>query len=112
MGYSLRNLAKQVEHQNLFIATKEINGIKLFYNDSDFSRLQQLYLYYLYFYNDLYMDISLKKVSEKVLDNFIREDSYSYYKRQKNPENISKKEENGIHLVFNKNKKNKNKGDK
>lgn len=104
----IRDLAKKTEQQNLFVAAKDISSIQLFKNSSELSRLQQMYLYYLYFYNDLHSDISLKKVSEKVLDNFIREDSYSYYKRQKNPEKESKKKENDIHLVFNK-KKGKNK---
>lgn len=96
----LRKLAKSIEQQNLFIASKEINGIKLFENDTELSKLQHLYLSYLYFYSDLYTDIALKKVIPNVLVNFIREDSYSYYKRNKEPEIDKKNKKNDIHLIF------------
>jgi hypothetical protein len=102
----IRQLAKQVENQNLFLSAKELNGIKIFNNDKDFSKLQQLFLSYLYFYNNLHTEIQMKEVSEKVLEDEIYEDAYSVYKRDK-PQNKGKekKSDNGIHLIFNKNKK-------
>lgn len=100
----IRKLAKQIGQQNIFLASKEINGIKIFDNNTEFSGLQQIYLSYLYFYNNLYMDISMKRVTERVMNNSIREDSYSYYKKEKEPNKDLKKKEKDIHLVFKKQK--------
>lgn len=104
----IRELAKKVESQNLFAASKEINGIYIFDNKREFSKLQQLYLFYLYFYDSIYSNIALKKVSEKVLDNSIREDSYSYYQKNKKEEKDKPKNDHDVHLVFKRNKKRKN----
>jgi hypothetical protein len=97
--YIIRELAKKVENLNIFAAAKELKDIKIF-NDIELGGLQQLYLFYLYFYDSIYTDITMKKVSKKVLDNFIREDSYNYYKRQKDPEDYSTKKETDIHLIM------------
>lgn len=106
--FTIRKLARKVENINLFSAAKEINGIYLFKNRMDFSKLQKIYLSYLYFYYDLYLDINLKKIKESVIGNEIDEDAYSYYKREKPEDNTGKKKERDIHLVFSKNKKKKN----
>ncbi len=104
----VRKLAKQIENQNIFSVCKELSSIKLFENDKNLSNLQHQYLSYLYFYNDLYMDIALKKVSDKVLNNEIFEDAYSYYKKNKKEDTKDKKNrEHDVHLVFRKNKKRK-----
>ena len=76
----LRKLAKRHDNLNLFAAAKEVNGIRLFNNEINFSKLQNSFLSYLYFYYNLFQDIYSKKVSEKVIDNEIYEDAYSYYK--------------------------------
>jgi len=94
----IRKISKRPEQQNIFSVAKELNGIKLFKNEIDFSHIQQIYLSYLYFYYDLNMDIVLKKIDEKSLKNFIREDSYSYYKKNKEPESNTK--DNNLHLVM------------
>lgn len=86
----IRKLAKKNNILNQFIASKEINGIKFFINEIDFSRLQDLFLSYLYFYHSLYQDIYSKKVSEKVMNDIIYEDAYAYYK-SKHEESIDKK---------------------
>jgi hypothetical protein len=79
----LRKLAKKVEILNLFTASKEVNGIKLFINEIDFSHVQSKFLSYLYFYYNLYQDVYSKKVTDKVLDNEIYEDAYAYWKNKK-----------------------------
>jgi hypothetical protein len=104
---TIRKLAKQIEMQNTFSACKELPSLKLFENDKNLSRIQQIFLSYLFFYYNINMDIALKKVSEKILNSNTYEDAYSYYKREKVEETKGKKERD-IHLVFpKKNKKRK-----
>lgn len=101
----IRKLAKSTKHQNLFLASKEINGINLFKNNSDFSKIQEIYLSYLYFYNNLFMDIATDKVSKKVIDNEIYEEAYSVYKSKKSDIKDKKESENkqrDLHIVFGK----------
>jgi hypothetical protein len=105
---AIRKLAKRIEQQNIFSTCKELQCLKLFDNDKDLSRLQHLYLSYLFFYYNLNMNVALKKVSEKVLDNMIYEDAYAVYEREKK-EDSPKKREKDIHLVFKKSKSKKRK---
>ena len=101
-GTCLRKLAKSISSQNTFIAAKEINGIKIFENSIDFSKIQSEYLSYLYFYKSLYEDIYSKKVSEKILKDEIYEDAYSYYKskHEDKPDNKSKGKQRKIQATF------------
>jgi len=92
-GTCLRKLAKSISSQNTFIAAKEINGIKIFENSIDFSKIQSEYLSYLYFYKSLYEDIYSKKVSDKVLTLEIYEDAYSYYRNKHDDSKKDKKSE-------------------
>jgi len=92
-GTYLRKLAKSISSQNTFIAAKEINGIKIFENSIDFSKIQEQYLSYLYFYKSLYEDIYSKKVSDKVLTLEIYEDAYSYYRNKHDDSKKDKKSE-------------------
>ena len=80
----LRNLAKSVRAQNLFIAVKELQGIHLFRNNFDFSKLQEIYLSYLYMYDTLNRDIIIDKISEKVFDCELYEDAYMMWRRKNN----------------------------
>ena len=79
----VRKLAKNISSQNLFVAAKDLSGIRLFKNIINFSKLQNMYLSYLYFYKSLYEDVYTNKVSKKVFENKIYEESYSYYKLKK-----------------------------
>lgn len=88
----LKNLAKSIKAQNLFTAAKEINGIKLFRNSYDFSRLQDIYLSYLYSYDSINKDIIIEKISKHVFDSEIYEDAYLLWKR-KNMKKINSKED-------------------
>lgn len=102
----IRKLAKTVKSMNLFSASKELQGVHIFKNSSDFSKIQMLYLSYLYFYYNINMDISLDKVSKKVLDSEINEDSYSIWKQNsKEKDNKSEEKTNkNLFLVFGKDK--------
>lgn len=76
----LRQLAKSTRIQNIFIAAKELSGIRLFKNISDFSKMQEVYLSFLYMYDTINRDIIVEKISEKVFDSEIYEDSYMLWK--------------------------------
>ncbi len=102
MEHLIRKLTKSTEHQNLFLASKEVNGVNLFRNHSDFSRIQEIYLSYLYFYYNIFMDIAIDKVSKKVTDNFIYEEAYSIYKNKKTDKTEKENEQRDLHIVFGK----------
>jgi hypothetical protein len=85
--HKLRLLAKSITSQNLFIAAKEINGIRLFHNSIDFSKLQLYYISNLYNYDSINRDIIVENISKHVLDSEIYEDAYLMYK-QKNRKKI------------------------
>ncbi len=78
----IRELAKTGKYQTIYTHTKEA-GFPLFKNTSDYTENQVLFLNYLNFYYNLYTDVALEYVSEKVLDDFIYEDAYIVYKRKK-----------------------------
>jgi len=78
----LRELARSIRIQNLFVAVKEINGMRLFCNEFDFSKLQEIYLSYLYNINTISNDIIMEKISEHVFDSEIMEDAYLFWKRK------------------------------
>ncbi|MFH0805974.1 MAG: hypothetical protein V1901_03815 [Patescibacteria group bacterium] len=102
----IRQLAKSIRSMNLFSASKEIQGIHIFKNSYNFSKIQSLYLSYLYFYYNLNTDVALEKVSKKVLDSEINEDSYAIWK-QNTKEKDKKAEEKtnkNLFLVFGKDK--------
>jgi hypothetical protein len=86
----IRQIAKRTNSMNLFIAAKEINGICLFRNSIDFTRLQSLYLHYLYFYNDILIDIEMKEVDKVILSDFIYEDAYKEWKKESTPKKTNK----------------------
>jgi len=84
----VRELAKSHYWQTVYSNAKEL-GLKLFKNDTDFTSLQIMFLNYLNFYGVINMDIALNEVSDKVLDNFIYEDAYMYYRTKKSRDNLS-----------------------
>jgi hypothetical protein len=79
----LKELAKSIRQQNLFVAAKDLGGIRIFKNTHDFSRLQGIYLSNLYNYDSIYRDLIIDKISELVLKDAIYEEAYLYW-RQKN----------------------------
>jgi hypothetical protein len=89
----LRNFSKSTKAQNLFVAAKELSSIQLFKNRFDFSKLQEIYLSYLYMYAAINRDILIDKISEKVMDCELYEDSYMLWKR-KNMNKTDKKDSN------------------
>lgn len=90
----LRELAKSNYWQTIYSQAKEI-GLKIFNNTTNLTCVQIKFLNYLSFYQSLFLDIYLGEVSEDVLQNFIYEDSYSLFKKQKNSK-FSQDTENNI----------------
>jgi len=70
----LRNLAKSDRWQIIYNRAKELGTIKLFDNDSDLTKAQILFLYYLELYSSLYRDLASHEpyISEAVIDDEIR----------------------------------------
>ena len=96
----LRILAKSIKAQNLFIAAKEINGIRLFHNSFDFSKLQEIYLSHLYNYDTINRDIVIEKISKHVFDDEIYEDAYLFWKRKNSKKtNTKDNKKNDVNLV-------------
>jgi hypothetical protein len=96
----LRELAKSIRMQNLFVASKEIFGIKLFRNSFDFSRLQEIFLSQLYNYDSISHDIIVDKISKHVTDNEIYTDSYLIWRRKNFKKiNIKDNKQKNVNLV-------------
>ena len=95
----LRKLSQSTKAQNLFVAAKEINGIRLFHNSFDFSKLQEIYLSQLYNYDSVNRDIILEKISEHVCDNEIYTDAYLLWKRKNIKKTIKDNKKNDVNLV-------------
>jgi len=87
---TIRKLAKSIEMQTIFRASKEMYGVSLFNNHSNFSRIQTSFISYLYFYDMIYRDVALKEVPEYVLKKELYEDAYLLYKQK----NIKKDKKN------------------
>lgn len=98
----LRILAKSVRAQNLFVAVKELHGVRLFRNEVDFSKLQEIYLSFLYMYDTINRDIIVDKISEKVLECEIYEDAYMTWKRKNNKSEKENKSKKDVNLVVGK----------
>ncbi len=95
----LRLLAKSVKSQNLFLASKEINGINLFHNNVNFSKIQDAYISYLYSCDSINKDIAIDKISNHVFDSEICEDAYLLWKRNNKITDKKEKKQNDINLV-------------
>ena len=78
----IRELAKSSYWQSIYSSAKEVR-LKIFENDIDLTEFQVLFLNYLAFYSSLNLDVSMGDVENFVLDNFIYEDAYMLYKREK-----------------------------
>lgn len=103
----LRKLAKRSDMLNLFVAAKDMACFRLFNNDKELSQLQNSFLSYLYFYDNLVGDISAKRVSEKVLEDEIYENAYASYRSQKKEDidNSNSNKKRTIQGVFSKDNK-------
>jgi len=105
----IRSLARSVYYQNLYKSAKEIN-ISLFENTSNFSGLQNLFLYWLNIYESLFIDLAQKQwkyLDEVVIENDVRCDAFLYWRGlQRQDELIKHKREENIRNLKLKDKSN------
>ena len=92
MESTIRKLAKSVKWQNFFSATKDLGTLKLFENSSDLTKIQSIFLSYLYMYDSLYKDLMTEKISSHIMDCEIYEDAYLLYRKTKQSDNESDKQ--------------------
>jgi hypothetical protein len=93
----LRKIARSVKYQNLYCRTKELNNIKIFNNDSDFSYIQSMFLYYLELYNSLYTRLAQaeENLNEDIIEDWIRTEAYLFWKeKNKNSKTAKNKQPN------------------
>lgn len=97
---ALHNLAKETGTQNIFQASKEINGIYLFENKVNFTKIQNIFLELLYTYESLKKDIIIEKISNKVLEDEIYMEAYLKWKRsdKRNRQKEEKKQQKSGNL--------------
>jgi len=79
----IRKLARSEYWQTLYSTAKEIGTIRLFDNDSNYSSLQSLFLYWLRVYNLLYTELAQKEwkfLDEDVINNDIRCDAFLHWR--------------------------------
>lgn len=83
---TLRKLARSVKYQNLYARAKELNNVQIFKNNSDFTYLQDVFMYYIELYYSLNKLIADKEeyISEDVLNDWIRIESYILWRDKKN----------------------------
>lgn len=80
----IRTLSKQNYWQSNYTMVKEgFSGVRLLYNDTDFTYYQMMFLSQLSFYSSLYYDIAMGEVSDRVFENSIYEDAYYHYRTEK-----------------------------
>lgn len=99
----LRKLAKSDKWQSLYNASKEIHGIRLFYNKIDFTPLQLTFLKWLEIYNFLYTEKSLgnEMVDDRVIEDEILCDAFLlwYSKNKKEDKENLKQKTNTIQEI-------------
>lgn len=90
---ALRNIAKSEDYQVLYSRCKELGFLRLFKNDSDYTRIQILFLYWLEVYSSLYSDLIMEKanIDEEVINDEIRAEAYLLWRRRKKEEEIEGK---------------------
>ena len=81
----LRKLARSNRYQLLYAKSKELNSIRIFENDLNFSEIQIHFLYWLSMYHSLYQDLATKEkyLTKEVINNDIECDAYLYYQSVK-----------------------------
>lgn len=80
----IRQLARSTYWQNLYGAAQKIN-IQLFENNTNFSGIQSLFLYWLNTYSCLYEELAKKEnkyLSNDVIEDDVRCDAFLYYRQK------------------------------
>jgi len=83
---AIRKLAQSSDYQTIYNRAKELGSIRLFNNDSDFSKTQIVFLSYLQMYSILYQELQTAQddyLTEEVLEDWTRTEAYLVYRKQK-----------------------------
>lgn len=102
----IRKLARSDRYQLLYIKAKDLNGIKLFNNEIDFSWIQMIFLMWLEIYNNLYRDLATGEdyLDKSVIIDDIRCDAFLLYRRRtkdlKDKKKIDKLNKSSDSVIF------------
>lgn len=103
----IRKLARSDKNQLLYLKAKDLNGIKLFKNEIDFSWIQMIFLMWLEIYHNLYHDLATGTdyLSKSVIIDDMRCDAFLLYRRRtknlKDKTKIDNSETSSDSVVFN-----------
>jgi hypothetical protein len=86
---NIRKLSNTNYYQSLYNLDNKSFTIELFQNSSNLSPLQVIFLNYLGFYAGLHLDVYMGEVDERVFENIVYEDAYTYYKRKMKKSDVS-----------------------
>jgi hypothetical protein len=90
--YTIRDLANSNKYQSLLNARSEICEVRLFNNNSNFSRIQLMFINWLQFYKFLRSEVVSDEVSDVILKDEIYSDSYYLWRSKKYKEYLEKKD--------------------
>jgi hypothetical protein len=91
--HQIRKLARSIYYQNIYKTSKEIGSIQIFENNTNFSGLQNLFLFWLSVYEALYSELNQKEwkyLDEDVINDDCRCDAFLYWRSQMKEQEISK----------------------
>lgn len=89
----IRILARNGYWQEIFSSSQNCSGIQLFENQSNFSGIQYLFLYWLKVYHMLYNELyslEWQNLDEEVIKDNDRCDAFLYYRRKETEKRIRK----------------------
>lgn len=89
----VRKLARSSYWQNIYSTSKDIGSIRIFDNQTNFSGLQSLFLYWLKVYDLLYTELIQKEwkyLNEEVVDNDVRCDAFLYWRSLEKEKELNK----------------------
>jgi len=82
LTHNLRKLAKSSYWQTLFASSKLLNGIELFENKTNFTKIQLDFINWLSYYNSLNYYLEDGSLPEWAYKKDIYIDAFMYYKRK------------------------------
>lgn len=89
----IRKMARSAYWQEIYHSSKNCSGIYLFENQTNFSGLQHLFMYWLRCYTMLYEELARlewENLDEKVIENNFRCDCFLYWRSKQIEKDIRK----------------------
>lgn len=88
----LRSLACSFYWQRLYMSSKELSGIHLFENNTNFSGFQVMFLYWLEIYTMLYRELAIQEwtnLDEEVIKDLTRCNAFLYWRQREQEKKIN-----------------------